>query len=288
MSEAILTMGIDIGVSSVKGVIIKYEPINGNLRIEVLSKYVNRIRKRHPEHVAKETVNVLLKMSGLSGKDIAYIASTGEGEALKEKNGHFYSMTTHARGGIFLIPGAKVVVDGGALYVRVMKVNEKGRVLDYTMTNQCASGSGQFIENIARYLGLTIEEAGEVSLKATSPADPSGICAVLAETDVINFVSRGIPLPDIMMGIHLSIAGRIARLISKIKPEFPIAFVGGMGLNIGMVEALRKCVKCNDPRKDIVTHPDAIYSGALGAAIWGGYRFFKLKEKKKTHSSQAI
>ena len=31
------------------------------------------------------------------------------------------------------------------------------------MTNQCASGSGQFLENIARYLGIALDEVGELS-----------------------------------------------------------------------------------------------------------------------------
>jgi len=92
------------------------------------------------------------------------------------------------------------VVDMGALFVRAIKINEKGKVLDYKMTGQCASGSGQFIENISRYLGLSIEEVGDISLQAETPETPSGICAVLAETDVINMVSRGITTPNIIKG----------------------------------------------------------------------------------------
>lgn len=167
----------------------------------------------------------------------------------------------------------------GALYVRVIKVDPKGKVLDYQMTNQCASGSGQFIENIARYLGLAVEEVGDLSLKADHPEEPSGICAVLAETDVINFVSKGISIPNIIMGIHLSIANRIVRLITKLKPEYPIVLVGGMAANTGMVHAVKSLLKTKNPETDIIAPPDAIYSGAIGAALWGGYRHFKLKDK---------
>ena len=60
------------------------------------------------------------------------------------------------------------------------------------MTSQCASGSGQFLENIARYLGVSHDEIGQLSMQATKPEKVSSICAVLAETDVINMVSRGI------------------------------------------------------------------------------------------------
>ena len=72
------------------------------------------------------------------------------------------------------------------------------------MTSQCASGSGQFLENIARYLGVAVEEIGPLSKSSQDPEKVSSICAVLAETDVINMVSRGIATPDILKGIHLS------------------------------------------------------------------------------------
>lgn len=276
--QPIYTIGIDLGSSYIKGVLLQYDHFNIN-DTKIICKKTEKIRKRNPSDVAQLIIEQLVKESGISKNDVKYIASTGEGELLQNKTGHFYSMTTHAKGGIFLCPEAKIVVDLGALYVRVMKVDANGKVLDYQMTNQCASGSGQFIENIARYLGMSVEEVGDISLKADNPHEPSGICAVLAETDVINFVSKGISIPNIIMGIHLSIANRIVRLITKIKPEYPIVLVGGMASNVGMVNAIRQLLKKTDDSKDIIAPTDSIYSGAIGAAIWGGYRYFKLENK---------
>ena len=42
-------------------------------------------------------------------------------------------------------------------------MRDKARVLGHRMTSQCASGSGQFLENICRYLGVTIDEIGPLS-----------------------------------------------------------------------------------------------------------------------------
>lgn len=148
------------------------------------------------------------------------------------------------------------------------------------MTGQCASGSGQFVENISRYLGLSIEEVGEISLQSKTPEVSSGICAVLAETDVINMVSRGVSTPDIIKGIHISIASRIIKLLSSLKAESPIVLTGGMALNIGMMQALDEQLQETGKKFEIKTHPDAIYAGALGAALWGGFRHIKLKEKQ--------
>ena len=171
----------------------------------------------------------------------------------------------------------------GGLYVRAIKIDEKGKVMDYKMTGQCASGSGQFIENISRYLGLAIEEVGQMSLKADNPEIPSGICAVLAETDVINLVSKGLSTPNIVKGINLSIAQRVVKLLGALKAESPIALVGGMGMNEGMVQAVEELAEGKKNRDfKFLSSKDAIYSGAIGAALWGGFRYYKLKEKGVT------
>ena len=276
MSHKLYTLGIDVGGSYIKAVLMNYsnEP-------EVIGKRTEKVRKRNPAVVTEETIKLLLSKNNLEQDNIAYLASTGEGEMVTHKTGHFYSMTTHAKGGIFLSPGVKTVVDMGALFVRAIKVDERGKVLDYKMTGQCASGSGQFIENISRYLGLSIGEVGDISLKAKNPETPSGICAVLAETDVINMVSRGISTPDIIKGIHLSIANRVVRLLSSLKAESPIILTGGMAMNKGMIQAIEELAKESKYEFDFRTSPDAVYSGALGAALWGGFRHLKLKGKNE-------
>ena len=171
MSDSIYTMGIDVGGSYVKGVLMSYSTTSDDHKL--IDKKTEKIRKRNPKDIANELTDWLLDRNNLSyDEDIAYLASTGEGEMVERKNGHFYSMTTHSRGGKFFAPDARTVLDMGGLYVRAIKVNEKGRVMDYKMTGQCASGSGQFIENISRYLGLAIEEVGEISWKADNPEIP--------------------------------------------------------------------------------------------------------------------
>jgi benzoyl-CoA reductase subunit D len=274
MENKIYTAGVDVGSNFIKYVLMEYSdtPV-------IIDKQTEKIRKRNPTDVAEEITNTVLGRNELSYSDVAYLASTGEGDLVKRKRGHFYGMTTHARGANFLFPDARCVVDMGALYVRAMKISPEARVEDYKMTGQCASGSGQFVENISRYLGLSIEEVGDVSLKADKPEVSSGICAVLAETDVINMVSRGISTPNIIKGIHIAIANRIIKLLSSLKAESPIILTGGMALNMGMLEALEEQLKETGKSFEVKTHPDAAFAGAIGAALWGGYRHFKLLEK---------
>jgi len=279
MEKEIYTMGVDVGGSYVKAVLMRYN--KDTVDHQLVDKQTEKIRKRNPKDVVVDAIDMILERNKLNyDKDISYLASTGEGEMVEKKTGHFYSMTSHARGGIYFAFNAKTVVDMGGLYVRAIKVDFCGKVIDYKMTGQCASGSGQFIENISRYLGLAIEEVGAISLKADNPEVPSGICAVLAETDVINLVSKGLSTPNIVKGINISIAQRVVKLLGSLNAESPIALVGGMGMNAGMVQAIQELSVENKKKSmEFVTHPDAIYSGAIGAALWGGYRYYKLKEK---------
>jgi len=124
MKEKIFTMGVDVGGSYVKGILMSYS--NGKVGQDglntIIDKKTEKIRKRNPVEVATGLVNALLDSNGLKFQDIAYLASTGEGEMVRRKTGHFYSMTTHSRGGKFFYSSANTIVDMGALYVRAIKV----------------------------------------------------------------------------------------------------------------------------------------------------------------------
>jgi len=267
-----ITAGIDIGSGAVKAVLFDGETW--------LGKRVERIRRRDPFELARQSFDELLAAKRLSEKDVAYIATTGEGENVKFATGHFYSMTTHARGGVYLNPAARAVVDVGALNGRAIYIDERGKVLSYKMTSQCASGSGQFLENIARYLGVAVEEIGTLSQQSKNPEKVSSICAVLAETDVINMVSRGIATPDILKGIHISMASRLVKLLKVTGiTKGTVLLTGGLALDEGLLAALQEEL-ANEKITGLaaVSHPDSIYAGAIGAALWGAFRHARLKE----------
>ncbi len=268
-----VTVGIDVGTGSVKTVLFDVTE-NGP---EWLSRRLERIRKREPFTLAERSLDEMLEETGAKRDDIAYIASTGEAETLPLATGHFYSMTTHARGGIYLDPDARSVLDVGALHGRAIQVDERGKVLGYRMTSQCASGSGQFLENIARYLGVTQEEIGPLSRQADDPEKVSGICAVLAETDVINMVSRSITTPNILKGIHLSMANRLVKLLRATKiADTEVLMTGGLALDTGLLAAVQEIVAEQELDAHVMSHPDSIYAGAIGAALWGAFRHEKL------------
>ena len=268
-----ITAGVDVGTGAIKVALFNVE---GGAET-CLVKRVDRMRQRDPMKLAEQIYDDVLAEAGLKRGDVAYCATTGEGEALHFHTGHFYSMTTHARGAIYLRPDCRAALDVGALHGRAIRLDERGKVLNYKMTSQCASGSGQFLENIARYLGIAQDEIGTLSKQADNPEKVSGICAVLAETDVINMVSRGITASNILKGIHDSMADRLAKLLKTIGGiDGPIQMTGGLALDAGLVEAMKESMVREKVKMPIESHPDAIYAGAIGAALWGAFRHEKL------------
>jgi benzoyl-CoA reductase subunit D len=263
------TAGIDVGSGAVKVALMRDD--------QLIARYIERIRRRDVMEVVDEAFEAALRAAGLRRDQLGYIATTGEGDMVPWRSGHFYGMTTHARGALWLDPAARGAVDIGALHTRALRFNEEGRVLQYQMTSQCASGSGQFLENIARYLGVSIEEIGPLSLQGDNPEKCSSICAVLAETDVINMVSRGISTPNILRGIHNSMAVRVAGLLRAIKTQGPVLMTGGLAGDAGLVAAVQDKLTDGNAGIDVRGHELSVYAGAIGAALWGAFRHLKLQ-----------
>jgi benzoyl-CoA reductase subunit D len=271
--NTIRVAGVDVGSSSVKSVLFEL----GKGGQHLLSKRIDRIRRRDLKSVIAMNFDGLLAQTDLKTDELDYIASTGEGEMVTFRTGHFFGMTTHARGAIYFTPEARSVIDLGALHTRAMVVDGRSKVLRSGMTSQCASGSGQFLENISRYLGVTLQEISALSMQADAPERVSAICAVLAETDVINMVSRGISTANILKGVHLSMGDRIVKLLRSVKAASPLAVTGGLACDRGLIEVLKELFQEAGESIDILVHEEAVFAGAVGAALWGGFRYNKLR-----------
>ena len=274
-----IAAGIDVGTGAVKVSIFETTPDGTETQHALVAE---RIRRRDPAVVTRESWTLALKQASMEAGDVAYVATTGDGEGVPWATGHFYGMTTHARGALYLDPSARAVLDVGSLHARALKMDPRGKVLKYRMTSQCASGTGQFVENIARYLGVPAEDVGARSLRSTRPEMVSSICAVLAETDVINMVSRGIATDDILKGIHLSMALRFAKLLRSVGADGVVLITGGQARDLGLLASLREALakKAKNLEVEVRNHDQGIYAGAIGAALWGAWRHDYLARKE--------
>lgn len=140
------------------------------------------------------------------------------------------------------------------------------------MNEKCAAGSGGFLERAAKYLEVEVSDLGRLSLDARKPQPISSVCAVLAESEIINHVSEGVTVEDILRGIHDSLADRALSLLKRVGLDGEVTLIGGVALQAGMVAALR------DKLGVTVNVPAAPqYATALGAALLGLQRFRKLQ-----------
>jgi predicted CoA-substrate-specific enzyme activase len=139
------------------------------------------------------------------------------------------------------------------------------------MNEKCAAGSGGFLERAAKYLEVTVADIGALSLAAAKPQPISSVCAVLAESEIINHVSEGVSVENILRGIHNSLADRALSLLKRIGLDGEVTLIGGVALQGGMVAALRDKlgVPVNVPEAPQLTT-------ALGAALLGLQRLQKL------------
>ena len=284
-----LSAGIDAGSSAVKVAIVRSHAGTDPV---LLATSIQRIRRRNVQDVVTAAFAEACALAEVGASSFDYVASTGDGDAVSFATGHFYGMTTHARGAIHLLPSARAVLDIGALHARAIRMDARGKVLGHRMTSQCASGTGQFLENIARYLGVPIEDVGRLSRESTQVEEVSSICAVLAETDVINMVSRGLGTGDILRGIHLSIAGRLVRLLRSAGADSVVALSGGLAQDDGLVAVLADLLTKEQgkskkplPALTVLSHPMSALSGAIGAGILGAFRFDQLERQGRSLGS---
>lgn len=209
-----------------------------------------------------------LEEAGIQRDEVLYVASTGWGRyQVPFRDIQITDITCHARGAVTLNPAVRTVIDIGAQNTRAIRVEPSGRVRAFRMNNRCAAGAGRFLERTAMALEISLDEMGPLSLRSKNPEPISSICAVMAESEVINLVSYEARLEDILAGVHRSLVERIVSLVRQVGVEPLVMLTGGVAKNLGMVQCLREALEV-----DIEVSPLAEYAGAIGAAILGWTR----------------
>jgi predicted CoA-substrate-specific enzyme activase len=203
-----------------------------------------------------------LKQAGMKFNDISYVVATGYGRmTVPFADRQITELTCHARGVFNFFPNVRLAIDIGGQDSKGLKIN-RGKLVDFVMSDKCAAGTGRYLEVIAGTLGLKLDDLGEISLKSTNKVAISSTCAVFTQQEVVSHLSRGIPLADIVAGIHDAIASRAVRMVDRLKVEPDVLFTGGVAKNIGVVKALEKHLGC-----EVFIPEDPLLSGAIGAAL---------------------
>jgi (R)-2-hydroxyacyl-CoA dehydratese activating ATPase len=261
------TAGVDIGSTYTKAVIIDAEN-----QLRGLGMVPTGFRL---EGAARTALGQALEAAGIDGHEVAYTATTGYGRnQIEFRDVQATDLTAQSWGTRWFFPGTRTVLDIGGQTMKAMRLDEGGKVRGFRLNDKCAAGTGAFLEKAARYLGYGLEDIGALVATATTTVPISGVCAVFAESEVINHVSNGQRPEDIMHGAMTSLVEKSVRLMKRVQMEPEFTLAGGIMRFPTMVALMRENLGdgVNVPPEPLVQ-----YTSAIGAAVLARRRLVKLE-----------
>ncbi len=268
VTSVIYTAGIDVGSTYTKAVIMSEDnKLVGKGMTNTGFKLVEAARRSYQQALAQ---------AGLREDQVSYITTTGYGRYLIPfRDAYVTDLSAHARGASYFFPNTRTVLDVGGQTMKASKVDLGGKVRSFRLNDKCAAGTGAFLEKTARYMSYRIEEIGPLMATSKEPVTISSVCAVFAESEVINHVSAGATPADIMHGAMVSLVDRSVQLMKRVGAEPEYTLVGGILRfeTMARVVSDKLKAKVNVPADD---WPQ--YTAAIGAAILSHRRLQKLQD----------
>jgi len=220
-----------------------------------------------PEASANAAMQLALDQAGVTLDAVAHCVGTGYGRRRITFGDTIESeIACHARGAVWQVASVRTVIDIGGQDAKAIRLDERGKVLQYQYNDKCAAGTGRFLEVIADALGIDLDALGPLSEQATEHLTLSNQCVVFAETEILSLVNEGRETADIVCAMHRAVARRAAAMARGIGIGLAgagdVAMTGGVAKNSGMFEALREALGMPLVR---VPHPQL--NGAIGAAL---------------------
>jgi predicted CoA-substrate-specific enzyme activase len=260
------TAGIDIGSTYTKAVVLEGDA-------QVAGRAMGPTGFRLNE-IAEETLAAALAEAGLARGDLDYVVSTGFGRHQAQgADVQVTDLTAAARGASALFPDTRTILDVGGQTMKATRLGERARVQSFRLNDKCAAGTGAFLEKTARYMGYETHEIGPLVATSKDEVPISGVCAVFAESEVINHLSQGAAPADIMNGAVVSLVGRSLQLMKRVGMEPEFTLIGGILRFERMADVIRRELDAdvNVPSGDMVQ-----FTSAFGAALLGRRRLEKL------------
>jgi predicted CoA-substrate-specific enzyme activase len=258
--------GIDAGSTYTKAVILNEDKA-------ILGQALNNTGFKLAE-VSRQVYQRALENAGLTESDISYVIATGFGRHMVSfSDAHVTDLTAGARGAAFLFPQTRTILDIGGQTMKAIRIDASAKVKSFRLNDKCAAGTGAFLEKTARYMGYGTTQIGPLVATSKQPVAISGVCAVFAESEVINQLSQGSAPSDIMHGAIASLVDRAVQLMKRVQMEPEFTFIGGILRFETMAHVVREHLQAeiNVPHENLVQ-----FVGALGAAILAQRRLQKL------------
>jgi predicted CoA-substrate-specific enzyme activase len=257
-----LVVGLDIGSTTTKAAIAEEGEVLGHA---VAATGANC--RRAAEAVLAEA----LAAAGRDSSDILYTLSTGYGRRLVESADSTISeISANAAGARYLTRATepvRTIIDIGGQDSKIISLDSDGIVRNFAMNDKCAAGTGRFLEVMSRTLEVDLDQLGPLGLQSTEKVTISSICTVFAETEVISLLAQAREVPDIIAGVHRSVAKRVGDLARGVGVVAPVFFDGGPALNVGLKQALQEELDV-----ELIVPESPQVATAIGAAILAAER----------------
>jgi predicted CoA-substrate-specific enzyme activase len=162
-----------------------------------------------------------------------------------------------------LYPDAGTVLDIGGQDSKAIRLGPEGRVLRFEMNDRCAAGTGRFLENMARTLGMEVDLFGPHALAAGGRAVRiSSMCTVFAESEVVSLIARGENSRRVALGLHQAIVDRVGGMVRRVGIQERFVFAGGVAQNPCLQQLFAEALEAP---MTVPAQPQIV--GALGAAL---------------------
>ena len=256
-------LGIDVGSVSTNLVILDE---NGDLIKEIYtstrSRPIEVVGEGLKEIESEIGDNIRIRGVGTTGSGRELVGKLIGADTIKDE------ITAHKTGATFVgktlidkVPDTIFEVGGqDSKYISI----QDGIVIDFTMNEACAAGTGSFLEEQAERMGIQIKgEFAELALSSRNPIRLGERCTVFMEKDITPFLQRGAAKEDLTAGLAYSIAiNYLNRVVRERKIGDTIYFQGGTAYNDSVAAAFSTILD-----KEIIVPPYNGVIGAIGVAL---------------------
>jgi len=250
---SVAAIGLDAGSTTFKGV-----------AVDKTGAILARQLEPTKTDLSRQAMDVLGRLRADAGAgDGVPVAATGYGRKMVGGAGRVITeITAHGKGAFHLAGRGLTLVDVGGQDTKVIRIGDSGRVEDFAMNDKCAAGTGRFLEVILGRLEVGYDQVMGLVQKAEGRVSISSTCTVFAESEIISLLSQGVPVEEIVYGVHRAFAERVGALVRRLGSPAEIHLSGGGAKNGALVRLLGEQLGAQ-----ATVLPEAQFVGALGAAI---------------------
>ncbi len=128
-----------------------------------------------------------------------------------------------------------VVLDIGGQDSKALLLRD-GRMADFEANDRCAASSGRFLENMARAMGMELDDIGNYW---EDPVELSSTCAIFGESELVGLIGEGHAMESLAAGVNAAVLRRLLPLLARFEFD-TLVLTGGVAYNRALRELLRE------------------------------------------------